>query len=57
MKGKSEPLAIWRAAGTAGPVRGRRPDRTEVPFVGRDHELNLLQDLFARVVRERAASS
>jgi class 3 adenylate cyclase/tetratricopeptide (TPR) repeat protein len=50
VKGKAEPLPIWRAIGPgvmddAGPV---------APFVGREEDLAILERAFARTVRERS---
>jgi class 3 adenylate cyclase/tetratricopeptide (TPR) repeat protein len=56
LKGKSEPVAAWEAVGmvTATP---RRPlgEPARAPFVGRTHELDLLESLYGRVVREQRA--
>ncbi len=56
MKGKSLPVAAWRAvrvvAGRKG--MGRAPG-IEPPFVGREHELQLLKDLYHATARERRA--
>jgi class 3 adenylate cyclase len=47
LKGKAEPLELWRAvrvvAGTGG---ARRTTGLEGPFVGRDRELRLVKELF-----------
>jgi class 3 adenylate cyclase/tetratricopeptide (TPR) repeat protein len=52
LKGKSRPVAVYRLvevlAGAASPRR-----RLEEPMVGRAHQLRMLQDVFANVVRER----
>ncbi len=51
VKGKAEPVRLWRAlravAGVAGAQRGTG---LEVPFVGRDAELRLIKDLFHATV-------
>jgi class 3 adenylate cyclase/tetratricopeptide (TPR) repeat protein len=54
LKGKSEPVAAWQAVGlvTATP---RRPELAAAPFVGRIHELDLLESLYGRVLREQRA--
>jgi predicted ATPase/class 3 adenylate cyclase len=52
VKGKAEPIPIWRATG----VRSRFSDAEEqpprAPFVGRDDELALLEQTYARTLRE-----
>jgi class 3 adenylate cyclase/predicted ATPase len=51
LKGKAEPVPAWEATGPlARPgLTGRH---TDSPFVGRDDELDLLQQLYLRVQRE-----
>src|SRR4051794_14492910 len=53
LKGKSEPVPAWEALGpvTATPRR-LSGDRVRAPYVGRTHELELLDSLYGRVVRE-----
>ena len=54
VKGKADPVAIWRllaARSRPGVDVVRRP---ATPFVGRDHELDLLQRLFRRALHEHA---
>jgi predicted ATPase/class 3 adenylate cyclase len=56
LKGKAEPVALWRALRiTAG--RGGRltSDLLEPPFVGRERELRLLKELYHASVDERKA--
>ncbi len=54
LKGKTAPVAAWRAIRIVAERRGRgRDDRLEAPFVGRDTELRLLKDLFHATSRER----
>jgi len=56
LKGKTEPVQLWRALRvTAG--RGGRlsSDLLEPPFVGRDRELRLLKELFHASADERKA--
>jgi class 3 adenylate cyclase/tetratricopeptide (TPR) repeat protein len=56
LKGKTEPVPLWRALRvTAG--RGGRlsSDLLEPPFVGRDRELRLLKELFHASADERKA--
>ncbi|MEX1278390.1 MAG: adenylate/guanylate cyclase domain-containing protein, partial [Chloroflexota bacterium] len=54
LKGKTAPVAAWRAVRVLG-MRGGAGRRTalEPPFVGRDHELRLIKDLFHATLRER----
>ena len=52
VRGRDEPVWAW-AATAAG---GRAPARVAVtPLVGRDHELDLLANTFARATRDRRA--
>ena len=47
LKGKSEPVPLWRALRVAALVGGRRrSEGLEPPFVGRDRELRLVKDLY-----------
>jgi class 3 adenylate cyclase/tetratricopeptide (TPR) repeat protein len=56
LKGKSEPLPLWRAMRVIAARRGeRRGDALEPPFVGRDGELRLIKDLFHTASDERRA--
>jgi class 3 adenylate cyclase/tetratricopeptide (TPR) repeat protein len=50
-KGKSEPIAVWRATHARSRV-GQPEAATHTPFVGREHERALLIDTFARAERE-----
>jgi len=50
VKGKAEPVPTWRAKGALGPVRAELEPRT--PLIGRDDELALLRQTFARTSRE-----
>ena len=52
-KGKSEPIAVWRAVGARGRV-GQPEAATRTPFVGRAHERTLLLETFLRSERESA---
>jgi class 3 adenylate cyclase/tetratricopeptide (TPR) repeat protein len=47
VKGKAEPLHLWRAERPAG---AQRSDGIEAPFVGRQAELRMLKDLFHTTV-------
>jgi class 3 adenylate cyclase/tetratricopeptide (TPR) repeat protein len=47
LKGKAEPVALWRALRvTAGRAGGMKSVGLETPFVGRDRELRLAKELF-----------
>jgi class 3 adenylate cyclase/tetratricopeptide (TPR) repeat protein len=47
LKGKSEPIPLWRALRvTAGLAGGLKSEGLEPPFVGRDRELRLAKELF-----------
>jgi len=47
VKGKEEPLRLWRATRVIAGVAGARGDSDlEAPFVGRDSELRLIKELF-----------
>jgi class 3 adenylate cyclase/tetratricopeptide (TPR) repeat protein len=52
VRGRDEPVWAWAAVS----ADGRAPARVPVtPLVGRDHELELLENTFARAVRDRRA--
>jgi class 3 adenylate cyclase/tetratricopeptide (TPR) repeat protein len=52
VRGRAEPVWAWAALS----ADGRAPARVAVtPLVGRDHELELLENTFARAVRDRRA--
>ena len=52
MRGRDEPVWVWAATS----ADGRPPAQVAVtPLVGRDHELELLENTFARAVRDRRA--
>src|SRR5439155_2308912 len=55
LKGKSEPVRAWRVAGLRRATPRRASTASAAPFVGRGHELDLLESLYGRVVRERRA--
>jgi len=56
LKGKTSPVATWRALRVIGERDGRRSgEALEAPFVGRDDEIRLLKDLFRATSRERRA--
>jgi class 3 adenylate cyclase/tetratricopeptide (TPR) repeat protein len=47
LRGKDEPLPLWRALRVTGGRRGEMKEkRLEPPFVGRDRHLHLLKELF-----------
>jgi class 3 adenylate cyclase/tetratricopeptide (TPR) repeat protein len=47
MKGKAEPVELWRASRVIAGVRGlMKSEGLEPPFVGRELELKLVKDLF-----------
>ncbi len=53
LKGKSTPVAAWRALRVVAQRGGRgRSETLEAPFVGRDEEMRLLKDLFHATNRE-----
>src|SRR4029450_7176495 len=53
VKGKADPVPVWRLRGAASATGVERPRRPGAPFVGRQNELGLLRDLFERAVAER----
>jgi class 3 adenylate cyclase len=53
VKGKSEPIPVWRATGARSRFGVDVELRPQAPLIGRDHELNLLKDLFGRVARDQ----
>jgi class 3 adenylate cyclase/tetratricopeptide (TPR) repeat protein len=56
LKGKSEPVPAWEAVGLATVTPRRHVgELAAAPFVGRTHELDLLDSLYGRVVREQRA--
>jgi class 3 adenylate cyclase/tetratricopeptide (TPR) repeat protein len=52
VKGKSEPLSIWRATRPRGRFGVDVERRADVPFVGRQHELTLLKGAYVRALDE-----
>jgi class 3 adenylate cyclase/tetratricopeptide (TPR) repeat protein len=47
LKGKAEPVPVWRAVRVIGGIGGaRRTTGLEAPFVGRDRELRVVKELF-----------
>ena len=56
LKGKSAPVAAWRAVRVVAEVGGRnRAETLEAPFVGREDELRQLKDLFHSTSRDGRA--
>jgi len=56
LKGKSEPVALWRALRVVSGVGGAlKSAGLEPPFVGRERELKLIKDLFHGCAQERRA--
>ncbi len=56
LKGKPEPLRLWRAARVIAGVGGAlRPTGVEPPFVGRDRELRLLKEFMHATTGEGRA--
>src|SRR5205807_4139473 len=53
LKGRAEPLWVWRAIGAES--NGSEPRGLGAPLVGRDVELELLRNTFDRAVRDRRA--
>jgi class 3 adenylate cyclase/tetratricopeptide (TPR) repeat protein len=57
LKGKAEPVQLWRASRVVGSRRGEgRAMGLEAPFVGRDREFRLVKDLFHSTAEDRRAS-
>jgi class 3 adenylate cyclase/tetratricopeptide (TPR) repeat protein len=56
LKGKAEPMHLWRALRVTGGKGGAlKADGLEPPFVGRDRELRLVKELFHASAEERKA--
>ena len=56
LKGKAEPVAVWRALRVVSGVGGAlKSAGLEAPFVGRDRELRLIKELFHGCAAERRA--
>jgi class 3 adenylate cyclase/predicted ATPase len=56
LKGKSEPVALWRALRVVSGVGGAlKSAGLEAPFVGRQRELKLIKDLFHGCAQDRRA--
>ena len=56
LKGKSEPVRLWRARRVVAGARGQlKATGLEAPFVGRDRELRLIKELFHACADDRKA--
>jgi class 3 adenylate cyclase/tetratricopeptide (TPR) repeat protein len=56
LKGKAEPVPLWRAVRVVAATRGaQRASGLEPPFVGRDRELRLIKDAFHVSAEQRRA--
>jgi tetratricopeptide (TPR) repeat protein len=56
LKGKAEPVQLWRALRVMGGIAGAlRPEGLEAPFVGRDRELRLVKEMFHAAADEGKA--
>ena len=56
LKGKSEPVALWRALRVVSGLSGQlKSEGLEAPFVGRERELKLCKELFHGCAEERRA--
>jgi class 3 adenylate cyclase/predicted ATPase len=56
VKGKAEPLRLWRAVRVLGGIGGaEREQGVEAPFLGRDADLRLIKELFHGALERRSA--
>ncbi len=56
VKGKREPLRLWRAVRVIAGIRGSDPEQgIQAPFVGRDGDLWLIKELFHGALNRRSA--
>jgi class 3 adenylate cyclase/tetratricopeptide (TPR) repeat protein len=55
VKGKVEPLAVWRAIAARGRYGGDVDIRPQTPFIGRDDELEMLKRMLGRAMKERSS--
>src|SRR5437764_7134562 len=55
LRGKAEPVPAWEAIGLMAATPRRAVGLSSAPFVGRSDELDLLESLYGRVVRESRA--
>ena len=57
MKGKAEPMHLWRAVRVvAGSLGAQRSSGLEAPFVGRDRDLRMIKELFHASAEEGKAA-
>ena len=54
LRGKSDPLRLWRALGVVTSARGPDRDSLQARFVGRDADLRLVRELFQAGVGRRS---
>lgn len=54
VKGKQEPIAVWRAIRPRGSFGVDVEPGTTTPLIGREHELSLLEGLFRRTLSEQS---
>jgi class 3 adenylate cyclase/tetratricopeptide (TPR) repeat protein len=54
VKGKGDPVRIWRAVAARSRFGVDVEQGTRAPLIGREHELSLLQELYRRAVREQS---
>jgi class 3 adenylate cyclase len=52
LKGKAEPVPVWRAKGGRSHVGVDVEQAAPTPFIGRDHDLALLKETYSRTLRE-----
>ncbi len=52
VKGKTETIPIWRARAALSRLGPQRREGGATPFVGREHELAVLKEAYARALRE-----
>jgi class 3 adenylate cyclase/tetratricopeptide (TPR) repeat protein len=54
VKGKDQPISIWRAVAARSRFGVDVEQGTRTPLIGREHELSLLEDLYRRAMREQS---
>ena len=54
VKGKDEPISIWRAVAARSRFGVDVEQGTRTPLIGREHELSLLEDLYRRAMQEQS---
>jgi class 3 adenylate cyclase/tetratricopeptide (TPR) repeat protein len=52
LKGKAEPIPVWRAIGLRTRLGVDLIEARPTPFIGREHDLALLKETYARTLRE-----